>query len=156
RWMQLLAHNDCTISAGPNFAFEVVVRKTSDEDMAGLDLGGVHTMLNGSERVQPATLKRFADRFAPFNFDPNALRPSYGMAEATVYITSRQVGEPPVIGHFDSEKLPSGQAIRCETGSGTSLVSYGTPKLQLIRIVDPDTSRECTEGAVGEIWIHGE
>ncbi len=67
RWMQLLAHNGCTISAGPNFAYELAVRKTSDDDMAGLDLGGVHTILNGSERVQPATLKRFADRFAPFN-----------------------------------------------------------------------------------------
>src|SRR5262249_402735 len=59
RWMQLLARNGCTISAGPNFAYELVVRKTSDDDLAGLDLGGVHTILNGSERVQPATLKRF-------------------------------------------------------------------------------------------------
>jgi fatty acid CoA ligase FadD28 len=156
RWMHLMARNRCTISAGPNFAYELAVRKTSDDDMAGLDLGRVHTILNGSERVQPATLKRFADRFAPFNFDPRAIRPCYGMAEATVYMATRQVGEPPEIGHFDSEKLPGANAVRCETGSGTPLVSYGNPKSMLVRIVDPDTGRECPEGIVGEIWVHGE
>jgi fatty acid CoA ligase FadD28 len=156
RWMQLLARNGCTISAGPNFAYELAVRKTSDDDMAGLDLGGVHTILNGSERVQPATLKLFADRFAPFNFDPRALRPSYGMAEATVYIATRRAGKPPEITHFDAEKLAAGQANRCETGSGTPLVSYGSPESMLVRIVDPNTSRECPDGTVGEIWVHGD
>ncbi|OBH03267.1 acyl-CoA synthetase [Mycobacterium sp. E2699] len=156
RWLHMMASKPCTISAGPNFAYELAVRKTSNEDMAGYDLAGVHTILNGSERVQPATLKRFADRFAPFNFDTRALRPCYGMAEATVYIATRQVGNPPEIGHFDAEKLPGGEAQRCETGSGTPLVSYGDPKSMLIRIVDPDTGRECPDGKVGEIWVHGE
>ncbi len=158
RWMQMLAHDGCTISAGPNFAYELAVRKTSNDDMAGLDLGGVHTILNGSERVQPATLKRFADRFAAFNFDPRAILPSYGMAEATVYIASRRVGlgEPPKIVDFDSEKLPAGQASKCESGSGTPLISYGDTKSMAVRVVDPDTNRECTEGAVGEIWVHGD
>jgi long-chain fatty acid adenylyltransferase FadD28 len=73
-----------------------------------------------------------------------------------VYMATRQVGEPPEIGHFDSEKLPGGDAVRCETGSGTPLVSYGNPKSMLVRVVDPDTSRECPEGIVGEIWVHGE
>ncbi|MGO9181939.1 AMP-binding protein [Mycobacterium sp.] len=156
RWMQMLAHDGCTISAGPNFAYELAVRKISNEDMAGLDLGGVHTILNGSERVQPATLKRFADRFAAFNFDPRAILPSYGMAEATVYIASRKVGEPPKIVDFDSEKLPAGEASTCESGSGTPLISYGDHKSMAVRIVDPDTSRECLEGTVGEIWVHGD
>jgi acyl-CoA synthetase (AMP-forming)/AMP-acid ligase II len=156
RWMQMLAHYGCTISAGPNFAYELAVRKTSDDDLAGLDLGNVHTILNGSERVQPATLKRFTDRFASFNFDPSAIRPSYGMAEATVYIASRKLDNPPEMVHFDSEKLPAGQASRCATGSGTPLVSYGDTKSVAVRIVDPETNRECLEGTVGEIWVHGD
>ena len=156
RWMQLLGRYDCTFSAAPNFAYELAARKTSDADMAGVDLGGVHTIINGSERVQPATLKRFADRFAPFNFNPRSLRPSYGMAEATVYIATRRVGEPPEIAHFDAKKLPVGQASRREAGSGTPLVSYGAPESMLVRIVDPDTSRECPDGTVGEIWVQGE
>jgi acyl-CoA synthetase (AMP-forming)/AMP-acid ligase II len=77
------------------------------------------------------------------------------MAEATVYIATRNVGEPPEIGHFESDKLPAGQAIRCPSGSGTPLVSYGTQKSMLVRIVDPDTSIECADGTTGEIWVHG-
>jgi fatty acid CoA ligase FadD28 len=155
RWLQMLASNTRTFSAAPNFAFEIAARKTSDEEMEGFDLGGVHSILNGSERVQPVTLKRFADRFAPFNLDPAVLRPSYGMAEATVYITTREAGEPPKIVNFESEKLPDGQAERCESADGTPLVSYGTAPTQPLRIVDPDTSIECPDGTVGEIWLHG-
>ncbi len=94
--------------------------------MAGLDLGRVHTVLNGSERVQPATLKRFTDRFARSNFPAKAMRPGYGMAEATVYIATRNKGEPPAIVDFESEKLTAGQANRCQSGSGTPLVSYAS------------------------------
>jgi len=156
RWLHMMARGGQTISAGPNFAFDLAARKTSDEEMAGFDLGRVHSILNGSERVQPATLKRFADRFAKFNFSPVALRPAYGMAEATVYIATRRVGDPPEIVSFESDKLPAGQAHRCETGTGTALVSYGSPESQLVRIVDPDTGNECPEGTVGEIWVHGD
>ncbi|OBK12699.1 AMP-binding protein [Mycobacterium asiaticum] len=155
RWMQLLARHGVTITAGPNFAFEIAVRKTSDEDMAGLDLGAVHSMLNGSERVQPATLQRFADRFAKFGLTPKSLRPAYGMAEATVYIATRRPGDPPEIVDFDTQELPDGKALRVERGSGTPLVSYGVPTSQLVRIVDADTRVECPEGSVGEIWVQG-
>ncbi len=156
RWIQLLGRNGSTFTAAPNFAYDLAARKTSDDDMDGVDLGRVHTMINGSERVQPATLKLFADRFAPFNFNPKVLRPSYGMAEATVYIATRRVGHPPKIAHFDAKKLPEGQASRCENGSGTPLVSYGIPESMLVRIIDPDTNRECPDGTVGEIWVHGD
>lgn len=156
RWMHLMANKNCVVSGGPNFAFELVARKTSDDDMDGYDLGGVHSILNGSERVQPATLNRFADRFARFNFAPKALLPAYGMAEATVYIASRKVGEPPRIEYFESEKLPAGQAIRSTNGGGTPLVSYGRTESMLVRIVDPDTRIECPDGTVGEIWVQGD
>jgi long-chain fatty acid adenylyltransferase FadD28 len=155
RWMQLLASNTHAFSGAPNFAFELVARKTSDDDMAGLDLGDVIGIINGSERVQPATLKRFAERFARFNFRDTALRPAYGLAEATVHVASRQQGESPVIVHFESEKLAEGHATRCVCDGGTPLVSYGTAQSQTLRIVDPEASSECREGEVGEIWVHG-
>jgi len=66
RWIQLLASHNHAVSAGPNFAFELAVRKVSDDDMAGLDLARVHSVLNGSERVQPATVKRFNRPVRPF------------------------------------------------------------------------------------------
>ena len=92
RWVQALASNTHAFSASPNFAFELAGRKTSDEDLAGLDLGGVLSIISGSERVYPATLNRFVDRFARFNFGHHMMTPSYGMAEATVYVATRATG----------------------------------------------------------------
>jgi acyl-CoA synthetase (AMP-forming)/AMP-acid ligase II len=156
RWMQLMASHSHALSGGPNFAFDLTARKTSDDDMAGLDLGDVHSILSGSERVQPATLQRFADRFARFNLHSRVLRPSYGMAEATVYIATREWGQPPEIVHFESEKMTAGHAKRCTSESGTPLVSYGAPESPMVRIVDPETDTECPAETVGEIWVHGD
>jgi fatty acid CoA ligase FadD28 len=156
RWLQLLASHPHAFSAGPNFAFEVAARKISDEELAGCDLGDVVGIINGSERVQPATLKRFTERFAPYHLPAKALRPSYGMAEATVYLVVRQAGEPPRTVHFDSGELAAGRAEPCESPHGTALVSYGVPRSPILRIVDPDTCVERPAGTIGEIWAHGD
>jgi fatty acid CoA ligase FadD28 len=156
RWMQLLASNSKAYSAAPNFAFELVARKTSDDDMAGLDLSDVLTIATGSERVHPATLRRFTQRFAHFNLREAVLRPSYGLAEAMVCVATRAGAQPPVIARFDSEKLTAGNAEPCESGGGTPLVSYGVPRSPMVRFVDPETRIECPAGTVGEIWVHGE
>ena len=82
RWMQLLASNSHAFSpSAPNFAFELAAKKTSDEDMAGLDLGEVRGIGSGSERINPATIKRFTQRFARFNLRDSALRPGYGLEQ---------------------------------------------------------------------------
>lgn len=156
RWVQSLATNSHVFSAAPNFAFELAVRKTSDEDMAGLDLGGVLGIVSGAERVHPATLNRFSDRFAKFGFRDHMIRPSYGLAEATVYVASRSSGDSPEIVDFESDELSEGIARRCASGTGTPLISYGVPQSPEVRIVDPDTSSECPAGSVGEIWVNGE
>jgi fatty acid CoA ligase FadD28 len=156
RWMQLAASNCRAFTSGPNFAFELAVRRTSDEDMAGLDLGDVFVIGNGSERIHAATMKRFTDRFARFNLRDTVIRPSYGLAEATVYVATRQPGDPPEIVHFKSEELSAGDVERCGSGAGTPLVSYGVPQSPTVRIVDPETRTECPAGKVGEIWVHGD
>ena len=156
RWMQLLARNSHALSAGPNFAFDLAATKTSDDDLAGLDLGNVLSILNGSERVQPATLRRFTERFASFNLQDRVLRPSYGMAEATLYVATREAGQSPEVVDFDSDELTAGLAKRCASGGGTSLVSYGVPRSPMVRIVNPETSIECPARTTGEIWVHGD
>jgi long-chain fatty acid adenylyltransferase FadD28 len=156
RWMQLLASNSKAYSAAPNFAFELAAKKTSDDDMAGFDLSDVLVIATGSERVHPATLRRFTQRFARFNLREAVLRPSYGLAEATVYVATRASAQPPVIVRFDSEKLTAGKAERCESRGGTPLVSYGMPRSPMIRIVDPETRIECPAATFGEIWVHGD
>ena len=156
RWMQLLAANGYAFSAAPNFAFELAVRKTSDDDMAGLDLGGVQIICSGAERVHPATIKRFAERFARFNLRDTVIRPSYGLAEATVYVATSRPGQPPEIVDFESDELAAGQAKRCASGGGTPLISYPLGQSPTVRIVDPETRTEFAEGTTGEIWVHGD
>jgi fatty acid CoA ligase FadD28 len=156
RWMQLLASNSKPYTAAPNFAFELAGRKTSDEDMAGLELSDVLVIATGSERVHPATLSRFTQRFAALGLREAVLKPSYGLAEATVYVANRTGNEGPSIIRFETEQLTAGKAERCADKSGTPLVSYGVTTSPLVRIVDTDTMVECASGAVGEIWVHGE
>ncbi len=156
RWLHLMASHPRSVSAGPNFAFELAVGRTSDEDMAGLDLGHVMYVLSGAERVQTATVKRFTERFAHFNFPASAIQPSYGLAEAVVYVTSAEPSEPPRVVDFDSEKLSAGTAEPCGAGTGSPLISYAIPASPVLRIVDADTRVECPAGTTGEIWVHGE
>ncbi|MEN4401219.1 AMP-binding protein [Mycolicibacterium senegalense] len=155
RWVQMMGSYPRVVTAGPNFAFELAVGRTSDEDLAGVDLSGVIAVWSGAERVHEATLKRFAQRFGKFNFSEDVLRPSYGLAEATLYVATGEPGPPSVVA-FETEKLSAGHAERCELGSGTQLVGYGTPESPVVRIVDPETRLEVQAGAVGEIWSHGE
>ncbi|NTY62678.1 AMP-binding protein [Mycolicibacterium sphagni] len=159
RWMQLLATNPCAFTAAPNFAFDLATRKTSDEDMAGLDLGGVHTIQSGAERVNPVTIKRFTDRFARFNLNEAVIQPSYGMAEATLYMSTPRPQDPIKVVHFDTDALTAGQAKRSDGTDGTPLISYDgpiSPRSPLLRIVDPENRTEVAEGTTGEIWCHGD
>ena len=93
-WMQQLASHPHSVSAAPNFAFELAVRRTSDADMVDLDLGHVQAILSGAERVHYATIKRFTERFAPFGLQERVLRPSYGLAEATLYVATPNPESP--------------------------------------------------------------
>jgi fatty acid CoA ligase FadD21 len=156
RWIRALAENSHPFSAAPNFAFDLAARKTTDADLAGLDLGEVLGIINGAERVDPTTLARFADRFAHFNFRDHMLRPSYGLAEATVYVASGTWSESLEAVHFDVDELSAGRARRCAAGAGSALVRYKLPPSPVVRIVDVDSNRECPPDVVGEIWVHGE
>ncbi|MDA2892511.1 AMP-binding protein [Mycolicibacterium sp. BiH015] len=160
RWVRALAENPNAFSGAPNFAFDLATRKTKDSDLDGLDLGGVRGIINGAERVEPATLERFTDRFAHFNFRDHMLRPSYGLAEATVFVASctwhDSTSPDSRVVRFDSDGLSQGRAQPSDAGTGTALVSYRLPQSPVVRIVDVDTERECAPDVIGEIWVHGD
>ncbi len=155
RWVQALARSPHPFSAAPNFAYDLAARKTTEADMAGLDLGEVLGIISGAERVEPATLQRFADRFAHFNFREHMVRPSYGLAEATVFVTAGTWSDSSGAVHFDADELSAARVRQCAEDTGTALVKYKVPQSPSLRIVDSDTSRECPTGVVGEIWLHG-
>ncbi len=155
RWIRQLALNPHTFSAAPNFGFELSARRTSDSDMAGLDLSGCMGIISGAERVHPSTLHRFNERFAQFGLPRSCVRSSYGLAEATVYVVSSPGGQPPTEVRFDSEKLAAGHAEVCAAG-GSELVGCGSPRSCDVRIVDPESAVELPAGKVGEVWVHGD
>ena len=160
RWIRALAENPNAFSGAPNFAFDLAARKTKDSDLAGLDLGRVRGIINGAERVDPATLERFADRFAHFNFRDHMLRPCYGLAEATVFVGSGtwsdSAGDAWGAVRFDVDGLSAGRVQRGSSAAGSALVRYELPRSPVVRIVDVDTRRECPQDVIGEIWVHGD
>lgn len=155
RWIRQLAINTGAFSAAPNFGFELAARRTSDADLAALYLGDVLGIISGAERVHPSTLHRFTERFAASGLPASTVRPSYGLAEATVYVVASAGGRLPTEVRFDSEKLAAGHAELCSSG-GSELVGCGSPRSSQVRIVDPEKAIELPAGNVGEIWVHGD
>ncbi|KAA0111253.1 AMP-binding protein [Mycolicibacterium sp. P1-5] len=154
RWLQAMARQDKAWSGAPNFAFDLTARRATDEELSGLDLGGIIGIINGAERIHPETLVRFNERLAPHGFRPEMVVPSYGLAESTVFVASGGANRAPEVVEFDAEELTQGNAIR--KPGGTQLLRYQLPASPLVRIVDAETGQPSPDGTVGEIWTHGE
>ncbi|MCX2713133.1 AMP-binding protein [Mycolicibacterium sp. J2] len=155
RWVRAMAQPTYAWSAAPNFAFDFTARRAADNGIpAGLDLSGVLGIINGAERIHPATLVKFHERFKGVGFRPEMVVPSYGLAEATVFVASGNNGRAPEAVEFATEDLNSGVAVR--SSGGTPLMRYGLAPSPLVRIVDAETCQECPDGTVGEIWTHGD
>ena len=156
RWLTMLGSYPGVLTAAPNFAYDLAAARLTTADRDGLDLSGVAVAINGSEPIRPGTLDRFLAATEPLGFPPRALRPSYGLAEATVLVSTTGPGELPAVTAFDREWLGAGTAVPLRPGADRALplVSAGVPAGQLVRIVD-QVGRLLPAGSVGEIWLHG-
>ncbi|MCB9545305.1 MAG: AMP-binding protein [Myxococcales bacterium] len=157
RWLQLMARVRGTISAAPNFAFELAARKMTDEERAALDLSAVRALANGAEPVRHETIERFLRAFAPAGLRPDAVAPSYGMAEVGLIISSptveRRTASTPI-----SRAALARHRIEAPTDPDDTLhsVSCGVPwGGSTIEIVHPESHRRAGPGEVGEIWVTG-
>ena len=155
RWLSAISRYRATNSGAPNFAFELCIRKTSPAERASLDLSSWRVAYSGAEPVRAETLCSFLDAFRPCGFQWSAFYPVYGLAEATVLVTSRWHEEPPVLVMLDQELLVKGQATR-STDAATSVLRVGSGQphrdTKLV-IADPQHRRRCGAGEVGEIWL---
>jgi amino acid adenylation domain-containing protein len=133
RWLEAIDRYRGTTSGGPNFAYELCLRKASPED---LDLSSWRLAFNGAEPVRASTLERFAEVFAPSGFRREAFYPCYGLAEATLFVSGGEPGQSPRI---DPPRVGCGHAWMG----------------QRIVIADPETREELPSGAEGEIWVAG-
>ena len=153
-WLQAINAYRGTLSGGPNFAFELCVRRIRDEDIEGLDLSSWRLAFNGAEPVSPATLSAFTERFAPYGFKPEALTPVYGLAEATLGVAFTPVNRGPRIDRVRREAIShSGRAESAEKDHPDALefVSSGVPIPGFeVRITDATGTevREREEGAL--------
>ncbi|MCY0947062.1 fatty acyl-AMP ligase [Streptomyces antarcticus] len=155
-WLRLIDRYGAEISCAPDFAYDLCARKLTDEQIADLDLTRWRQASNGAEPIDPATLTRFAERFAPAGFQPRALTPAYGLAEATLCVSSALVDEPPSIRSFDAAALAAGSLGDPRKDSTTvELVGCGVVRGLDVRIVDPDSAQELPDGAIGEVWVRG-
>lgn len=158
RWLRLLTRYSGALTAAPNFAYDHCVRRVTAEDRAALSLGSVAAMVNGSEPIRARTLTRFQNAFAPCGMRRTTVRPSYGLAEATVFVASSPAGEEPTVTPFDRDLLTRGTARVAEPTEGgpvSELVACGRPTGQEVAVVDTSTRRRQEDGTVAEIWIKG-
>ena len=143
RWLQAISRYRATRSGGPNFAYDLCLRRVDAEDRAALDLSSWRDAYNAAEPVRSDTLETFASTFAECGFETTAFRPCFGLAEATLLVTSGRYA----VGA--SRPSPA-------EGVSDSAVSCGRPAFGTsVIVVDPKTRRRCPPDVVGEIWVTG-
>ncbi|MEZ0362621.1 SDR family NAD(P)-dependent oxidoreductase [Mycobacterium sp. pUA109] len=158
RWLEAISRHRGTITAAPNFAYDMCVELSSPEQRAALDLSSLSTAMCGAEPVQTATLRSFADAFAPAGFRPQAFHPVYGLAEATLLVSGGSDLPTPRVEHLDRAALRDNRVLQADAdvADAATLVGCGKPRGgQQVIIVDPETRRECPADRIGEIWVSG-
>ncbi|GAB0107263.1 AMP-binding protein [Nocardia sp. JMUB6875] len=162
RWIKELAataDSGGIFSAAPNFAFEYTATRGRPPAGATPDLSKVIGLINGSEPVTVPAMRKFTEAFAPFGLPDNAIKPCYGMAEATVFVSATQAEVAAQVVHVDRDRLNAGRMVRvaAEREDAVAQVSCGhLARDQWAVIADPDTGRERPDGTVGEIWLYGD
>jgi long chain fatty acid CoA FadD26 len=157
RWLRLLATHQRALSAAPNFAYDYCASTVTEAQKAGLRLEGVFALINGSEPVRAGTADRFHAAFAAQGLVPETHCPSYGLAEATVFVSAARPGEPLRGFALDRDALATGKALpaRPDDPRAVLLAGCGSPAGQRVRIADPVSRVALGEGEVGEIWVQG-
>ena len=151
-WLRAMARLRGTITAAPSFAYAYAAGRVSDRELAGLDLSSWRVALDGAEPVAAEVLRRFADRFARFGFDPRALLPVYGLSEAALAVTFTPPGGP-----WRSRPLdPAALAARGEVVDGPrEVVSVGRPVPGVEVEVRGRAGEVVPERRLGRIFVRG-
>jgi fatty acid CoA ligase FadD32 len=164
RWIREMARKEGetggVISVAPNFAFDhAAARGLPREGEPPLDLSNVKALLNGSEPISAATVRNFNEAFGPYGFKPQAIKPSYGLAEATLFVSTTPVNESPKIVTVDRDELNAHRFVEVPADSPKAVAQASAGKVGVAEwavIVDHDTATELPDGQIGEIWISGQ
>ncbi|MBB2993253.1 fatty acid CoA ligase FadD32 [Mycolicibacterium iranicum] len=164
RWIREMARKEGdtggAISVAPNFAFDhAAARGTPKEGEEPLDLSNIKCILNGSEPISAATVARFNEAFSPYGFKPQAIKPSYGLAEATLFVSTTPMNAEPRIIHVDRDELNNHRFVEVPADSPKAVAQAGAGQIGVAEwavIVDNDSATELPDGQIGEVWISGQ
>jgi acyl-CoA synthetase (AMP-forming)/AMP-acid ligase II len=157
RWLKAISHYRATTSGGPNFAYDLVQRKVTSQQIASLDISSWQLAFTGAEPVRAETLSKFADTFEPCGFREPAFYPCYGMAETTLIVSGGEKKATPVVCQVDKLALEQNQIIITEKEEDSrQIIGCGKSLSGLqIAIADTQSSIALPDNRVGEIWISG-
>ncbi|WP_244937329.1 AMP-binding protein, partial [Methylobacterium crusticola] len=153
RWLEAVSRFAATVSGGPDFAYRLVAERLDPESLAGLDLSSWRVAFSGSEMVRAETMEAFAAAAAPAGFDARAIRPCYGLAEATLFVSAGGPGEGLRALALDPQALAGGRAVPRD--GGTRVVACGAAQAgHPIAVLDADGA-VLPEGGIGEVVVSG-
>ncbi len=158
RWLAAISRYRCSTSGGPNFAYELCVKKVTPEQRKTLDLSHWTVAFNGAEPVRAETIDAFCEAFEPCGFRREAFYPCFGLAEATLIVSGGRVKAPPIIKTFDAEAISRGQVVEVAPDAENAQPMVGCGENlpdQKIVIAEPDAMTVCPPDRIGEIWVRG-
>lgn len=157
-WLHAISRTRAAITVAPDFGFALAARKAPENDNEDLDLSCLRHAICGAEPVRAGTIERFTKQYAPFGFDPHALMPVYGLAEATLCVSCLDRQAAPALREVPADALGRDQIIRAPDGAHrVTLVGCGrrfTHDTE-IAIVDPVQRKRRRPAEVGEVWVRG-
>jgi fatty-acyl-CoA synthase len=158
RWLRAMHVHRGTVSAAPNFAFELCVRKIRDDEIEGLDLSAWRVAVNGSESVSPETIERFTRRFGPYGFRAESMCPVYGLAESSVALTIPPLGRVPRVDVIEREAFSRAHVARPAPVADASPLRFVSCGLAIaghaVRVVD-DAGNAVADRVEGRILFRG-
>jgi acyl-CoA synthetase (AMP-forming)/AMP-acid ligase II len=160
RWLKAITKYKATTSGGPNFAYDLCVKKVQPEQLASLDLSSWDVAFNGAEQVRNETLNLFAEKFKTCGFKLDHFYPCYGMAETTLLVSGGLKESPPIVKWLQAEALEKNEIIDLTHADSSppartkAVVGCGRMFLDSkIVIAHPESLENCGDGQVGEIWF---
>jgi len=157
RWLQSIEKYGATHSQAPNFAYDLCVRRTKPSQREGLDLSRWVSAGNAAEPINPRVMRDFYDAFKGSGFAWENFAPAYGLAEATLLVSSTPVGKEPIILKLEANELEQGKVVLASPESSyvREAVSCGPLVCETtVAIVNPDSLARCDDNEVGEIWVN--
>src|SRR5271165_3250403 len=158
RWLQAFSKHKGTISAAPNFAYELCVRKIADQAMEDVDLRAWRAALNGAEPVNPQTLERFINRFSKYGFQREAMLPVYGLAEASLAVTVPPLSRGPLVDRVERDAFTMqglARPAKQEDDTAIAFVSSGRALPRHEVMIADDHGEEVADRTEGFLWFRG-